>query len=304
MTMNTKRVLWLIASLGAASALSAQSVQFIVLDRQVNFVQTAAGSASLAGPTPYEFLIDLNGTGLTAPPFTFTFKKPEDDTTVYTSYERDVGTEWQAPGPMGSYQFASMAALHSVFPDGSYTIQTSLGNTSALSITNRIGSTNDGFGNTPFIIGTQDGNPVTWEGNKMLVDPTKQLTLTSTVFSTNYVEATGRIGLWLDITEGQEVTNETAPNSFIFNADTVQMQIAANAITPGIYSGGLEFNVVDGSLVDLTTPFGSGANGVAVYTAFTTFSIQAIPEPSTYAAIFGGLACLGVAFKRRRALAG
>src|SRR3972149_4120871 len=103
--MNTKRaLLCLFVSLGAAGTLLAQSVQFIVLDRQVNFVQTTAGSASLAGPTPYEFVIDLNGTGLIAPPFSFTFKKPGDATTVYTSYERDVGTEWQAPGPMGTYQ--------------------------------------------------------------------------------------------------------------------------------------------------------------------------------------------------------
>jgi len=299
--MNTKRVLLLIASLGAASALSAQSVQFIVLDRQVNYVQTAAGSAGLAGATPYEFVIDLNGTGLTAPPFTFTFKKPGDPDTVYASYEQDTGKEWQAP-LSGLGDFSSMASLHSVFPAGTYTIQTNLGNTSALSISNLIGSPNDGFGNTPFVIGTQDGNPVTWAGNKMLVDPTKQLTLTTTTFTTNNSSSDNRIGLWLGgYMFSDDVTNETAPNTFVFSGTSVEMQIAANMLYAGsTYNGGLEFNVVDGALVDLTTPFGSGANGVAVYTAFTSFSIQAIPEPSAYAAIFGAMVLAGVVMGRRR----
>lgn len=296
--MKTKRVLWLIASLGAAGALSAQSVQFVVLDRQVNYVQTAAGSAGLAGATPYEFVVDLNGTGLTSPDFTIV----APSTVVYSSFVRDPGKEWQAPAPEGAYQFASMAALHSVFPDGSYTIQTNLGNTSALSISDLIGTTNDGFGNTPFIIGTQDGNPVTWSGNKMLVDPTKQLTLTTTPFTTNNSSADNRIGLWLGgYMFSDEVTNETAPNSFVFSGTSVEMQISANMLYAGsTYSGGMEFNVVDGTLVNLTTPFGAGANGVAVYTAFTTFSIQAIPEPSTYASILGMLALAGVLMVRRR----
>lgn len=300
--MNTKRALLLIASLGAAGALSAQSVQFVVLDRQVNFVQTAAGSAGLAGATPYEFVIDLNGTGLMAPPFTFTFKKPGDPTTEYTSFVRDPGKEWQAPGPEGAYQFASMAALHSVFPDGSYTIQTNLGNTSGLSIPNLIGGTNDGFANTPFIIATQNSNPVTWSGNRMIIDPTMELTLTSTAFSTNYAVSTGRIGLWVSGNSfNQDQTNETVPDSFIFNSDTVQMQILANSLSAGIYSGALEFNnVVSGGLVDLSGVYGAGAKGVSVYTAFTNFQIQAIPEPSAYAVIAGVLALAGVMVRRRR----
>lgn len=277
----------------------AQSIQFIVVDRQVNYVQSTAGTASLAGANPYEFVIDLNGTSLGS--LTFTFKKPGDAITNYTSFERDPGKEWQAPGPQGAYQFANMASLQSAFPDGAYTIQTNLGTTSLLSIPNLIGGTNDGFANMPFLTGTQNGNPVSWSLGKMLVDPTQELTLTSTTFTTNYVTATGRIGLWLDYgVSGQQVTNETVPNNFIFNAATVQMQIAANTLTPGIYGGGLEFNnVTSGGLVNLNANI-PGANGVGVYTAYTSFQIQAIPEPSTYAAILGVVALGGVMIRRRR----
>lgn len=297
--MKTK-IMLVIAALGAAGSGLAQSIEFVVVDRQVNFVQTVAGSAGLDGATPYEFLIDVNGTSLTAPPFTFTLKKPGDAVTVYTSIERSTGTEWEAPG-FGLRAFSSMANLQSTFPDGAYTIQTNLGNTSALSIPNLIGSTNDGFANTPFIIATQNSNPVTWSGGKMLIDPTQELTLTSTVFADNYVMATGRIGLWLDYgMTGQEVTNETAPGSFIFNAASVQMQILANTLSPGTYNGVLEFNnIVGAGLVDLSATYGAGAKGVSVYTAYTSFQIQAVPEPSTYAAIFGALALLGVLLRRR-----
>jgi hypothetical protein len=301
--MKTIRALMLIVSLGLALALPAQTVEFIVLDRQVNYVQTSAGTAALTAPTPYEFMVDLNGQGLVYPPFTLTFKKPGDSITDYTGYETEPGRTWQAPMSVG--QFASMAGLQSAFPGGTYTIQTNLGNTTALSIPNLIGSANDGMPDTPFLTGTQNGNPVTWSGGKMLVDSTQELTLTSNVFATNYTLPTGRIGVWISGNSfNQEATNETTLNSFVFTADTVQMQILANTLNAGVYSGALEFNnVTSGGLVDLSNPYGAGAVGAAVYTAFTTFqiqTIQAIPEPSTYAAIFGAMALAGAASYRRR----
>jgi len=297
--MKTK-IMLVAAVLVAAGSGTAQTVELVVVDRQVNYVQTVAGSAGLDGAAPYEFVVNLSGQNLGSP-FTLSFKKPGDPVTVYSGYEHTAGTEWQAPVyPTGN--FASMATLHSAFPDGTYTIQAGGFADVTLGIPNLIGSTNDGLANTPFIIATQNSNPVTWSGGKMLVDPTQELTLTSTVFADNYVMATGRIGLWLDYgMTGQEVTNETAPGSFIFNADSVQMQILANTLTPGTYNGGLEFNnIVGAGLVDLSGTYGAGAYGVSVYSAFTTFQIQAVPEPSTYAVIFGGLALVGVVLHRRR----
>jgi hypothetical protein len=293
--MKTKNTLLLVAALGAAGAGVAQTIEFVVVDRQVNYVQTVAGSAALDGAAPYEFVVNMSGTNLGAP-FTLSIKRP--DNTSYAGYEHTAGTEWQAPTyPIGN--FASMALLHGTFPDGVYTIQASGFADVTLSIPNLIGSPNDGFANTPFVIGTQDSNPVTWFGGKMLVDPTKELTLTSTTFTTNYAAGTGRIGLWVD-GGGSEVTNESAPNSFYFSGTSVQMQIAANTLSAGTYTAGMEFNNIVSSLIDLSGTYGSGANGVSVYTAFTTFQIQAVPEPSTYAAVCGALALTGAAIYRRR----
>jgi hypothetical protein len=262
-------------------------------------VQTAAGSAALDGAAPYEFVVNLNGQNLGSP-FTLSIKRP--DNTSYSGYEHTAGTEWQAPVyPVGN--FASMAALHGVFPDGTYTIQAGAFADVTLSIPNLIGSPNDGFANTPFVIGTQDSNPVAWIGGKMRIDPTKELTLTSTTFTTNYAAGTGRISLWAD-GGGDEVTNETAPGTFYFSGTSVQLQVAANTFAPGTYAAGMEFNNIVSSLVDLSGTYGAGAYGVSVYTAYTTFQIEAIPEPSTYAAICGALALAGVVIHRRRRLAG
>lgn len=294
--MKTKHTLFLLAAvLAAPGAGVAQTIELVVVDRQVNYVQTVAGSAALDGAAPYEFVVNLSGQTLGAP-FTLSIKRP--DNTSYSGYEHTAGTEWQAPVyPVGN--FASMALLHGTFPDGVYTIQASGFADVTLSIPNLIGSPNDGFANTPFIIGTQESNPVTWFGGKMLVDPSKELTLTSTTFTTNYAAGTGRIGLWVD-GGGSEVTNEIAPNTFNFSGTSVQLQVAANTFAPGTYAAGMEFNNIVSSLIDLSTPYGAGAYGVSVYTAFTTFQIEAVPEPSTYAVILGALALLSVLIHRRR----
>lgn len=295
--MKTKNTLLLVAALAAVEVGSAQTIELVVVDRQVNYVQTEAGSAALDGASPYEFVININGQNLGSP-FTFSFKKPGDLVTNYSGFEQTAGTELQAPVyPVGN--FGSMAALHSAFPDGTYTIQASGFSDVTLGIPNLIGSPNDGFANTPFVTGTQDGNPVTWIGGKMRIDPTKELTLLTNTYTTNYAAGTGRIGLWTD-GGGDEVTNETAPNTFYFSGTSVQLQVAANTFAPGTYAAGMEFNNVVSSLIDLSGTYGAGAYGVSVYTAYTTFQVEAIPEPSTYAAIAGALALTGAAIYRRR----
>jgi hypothetical protein len=200
--------------------------------------------------------------------------------------------------------------LSTTFPGGNYTISTVSFADITLNIPNLNGTTNDGFGNTPFVVGTQDGNPVAWSGGKMLVDPTKELTLTTTAFTTNNGSANNRIGLNLnnnDLGFNREVTNDTIPPTFTFSGTSVQMQVLSGVggLTAGAtYYGSLEFNVITSLLIDLSTFDAglSGGNGVSVYTAYTDFQIQAIPEPSTCAAIFGALALTGMAIHRRRRL--
>jgi hypothetical protein len=294
---STRVILALITVMAAAAIASAQVIQIVVLDRAANYTQTTAGSSSLNGATPYTTGVFINGSNLNLLT-SFSFKKPGDAVTVYSGASN--GEEWEAP--TSGNAFGSMSDLNTAFGGGVYTISVSGYADSSLTMTNLVGTTNDGLPNTPFVIATQNSNPVTWSGGKMLVDPTLALTITTTTFSTNYTNGQGRIGVGVfgDIPD-QEATNETTPNSFTFSGSSVQLVIDANTFTPGQnYSGDMEFNNIIGSLVDLSTPYGGSAKGIVLYSAFTSFQIQAIPEPSTYAAIFGALALAGVMIHRRR----
>ena len=289
-------------ALFAAAAGSAQTVQIVVLDRNVNYTQTVAGSASLASGTPYEASAFINGSNLNQLS-SFSFKKPGDAVTVYSGTQD--GSEWSAP--TSGNAFSTMSALNTAFGAGTYTISAvrTVGGAysdSSLTMTDLLGTTNDGLPNTPFVIATQGGNPVTWSGGKMLVDPTLSLTLTSTTFTTNFTNGQGRIGLGVfGSIADQETDNEITDGSFTFTGNTAQLVIAANTFTSGqSYNGDMEFNNIQGSLVDLSGIYGGSAKGIVLYSAFTSFQLQAIPEPSTYAAILGALALAGVAIHRRR----
>lgn len=303
--MKTHVRLVISAVLGVPVQLVAQAVELVLVNRQVNHVQVSAGSAAPDGATPYEFWIGIQGQNLTAPAFTFGFKKPGDSVTIYPGIVVATGTEWRAPDPPSSARFAGLGLLDAAFPGGTYSIQTSLGNTT-LDLPNLSGNANDGFASTPYIIATQDGNPVTWTGGIMMVDPTRELTLANGPWTVNNGAGGKRIGLRiggnaLDL----GITNENPVGSYLFSGLTVQMQIPAHTFAAGnIYSGSLEYSRVLGSgpNVDLSATYGAGAIGAPIYTAYTAFAIQAIPEPSTYAAILGVLALAGVMIRRRRKL--
>lgn len=301
--MKTMRALLIFSGAFFAVATgSAQTIQIVVLDRSVDYTQTVAGSASLASATPYEASVFINGTNLNQLS-SVSFKKPGDGLTVYSGVQD--GSEWNAP--TSGNAFSTMSALDTAFGAGAYTMSVvrTVGGAyadSSLTMTDLLGTTNDGLPNAPFVVATQGGNPVTWSGGKMLVDPSLSLTLTSTTFTTNFTNGLGRVGLGVfGSIADQETDNEITDGSFTFTGNTAQLVIAANTFTSGqTYSGDMEFNNIQGSLVDLSGIYGGSAKGIVLYSAFTSFQLQAIPEPSTYAAIFGALALAAVAIHRRR----
>jgi hypothetical protein len=64
-----------------------------------------------------------------------------------------------------------------------------------------------------------------------------------------------------------------------------------------IYKVGLEFNY----FLAVPADFETGTfKAVVINTMTTEFQIQVIPEPATYAELFGVVALVGVMFRRRR----
>lgn len=75
--------------------------------------------------------------------------------------------------------------------------------------------------------------------------------------------------------------------------------VMPNRLTAGqTYYASLQFN---NNNIDYAVPnLGNGNVGYSVINEFEMLAVGAIPEPSTYAAIFGGLALAGAMIHRRR----
>jgi hypothetical protein len=149
-------------------------------------------------------------------------------------------------------------------------------------------------------INATSGSIIGWSGSTLQVTPGTMLDLTTSTFA-NWQSGSAalfnHIGLFV-VHNG----SETQAESFSDGANTYFSSGIGNnnfasmsgvTIASGFYTVELEFNAI----ADIDNSYG---NAIALYTARTTFSIQAIPEPSAYAAILGALTLAGVMIHRRR----
>jgi hypothetical protein len=123
------------------------------------------------------------------------------------------------------------------------------------------------------------------------------LTVQTNAFTTNFNASANHIGI-----NGDSFTTNVSTESFNSATDNLSLNISAASFLDGSSTKSieLEFN----NLIDLfsNTPV-SGAQSISAFTSATRISIQVIPEPSTYATIFGGMALTGVMiFRRRRSM--
>jgi hypothetical protein len=139
------------------------------------------------------------------------------------------------------------------------------------------------FPNSPEITGG------TWSGGRLLIDPTQNYTLNFTGFSA--FGAGDKISLSISGSgsNGHDDGSSSAVTSFLITAGDF-------VLVPG-NTARAELNFIN--VIDTDTSI-TGATGFTAYVTILSFEIQAIPEPSTYAAIFGGLALVGVMIHRRR----
>lgn len=303
--MKTTRTLLVFAgTIFAAAFVQAQVIpDFMAVDARHNNVQTGWSSttpqtysAGTAGPYSFEVSVEGNTndlSGNTAPTFTL----PGGATYAGSTTLALNGTDWRRSAYYSSSPFSTD------FPNGTYTI-TQPGASPGTVTLNLAG---DFFPITPVV--TITGGSGTWVGNVLQVTAGTTLTLTTNTFGWDGagVETNGalanHIGLFLSH-NGTEVANvERFSNGAdpYFSSGTGNPNFATISnytFTSGGYFVETEFNAI--SSIDQSYV---GATGVALYTARTTFSIQVVPEPSTFAEIFGLVALTGVVFNRRRRLA-
>jgi hypothetical protein len=272
--MKTMRTLLVFAgTIIAAAFVSGQTVtEFIIAKINDNYQtqngSTVAGDLYNQGDTdPYGIFAQVTGTGLTG---TYTFTPPGGSAINISTVETG------ALAYENAFAYATSGALNTAFADGDYSMQINtsggLQNITLFSLTGSV------YPNVPEITGA------TWSGGKLFIsDPTQAYTLNFTAFS----GMGGGDKIMLGIDDVFDTSSTSSVTSFI---------IPANSFTFGqTTSGELNFAKV----IDTDTSI-AGATGFTAYVSILSFQIQVIPEPSTYAAIFGGLALAGVMIHRRR----
>lgn len=286
----------------AAAGLSAQYVapDFFSVDLQKRFFQTGSGtttpepySAGVMGPYSFVVSVESNSGDLSGNP------APTVSATagLYNGGSTPLGAQgsnWR----ITTYYTGSVALLAD-FPDATTFTLSQLEPPStphSVSVT----LTGSYAVPTPFVnYSVVSGSVIGWSGSTLQVTPGTVLDLTSNAF-TGW-ETNGALfnhaGLFVEhnsIGTQAETFSDGANPYFSSGTGNPNFLTMTNlSIVSGTYYVELEFNAV----ADIDTSYGTG---VALYTSRTSFSIEAIPEPSTYAALLGAVALVAVGSRRRR----
>jgi PEP-CTERM motif len=180
-----------------------------------------------------------------------------------------------------SATYPTLAALDAAFPDGNYQFSIPTTSGTALTYTPTLTQTGNFAAAVPIISNT------TWSGPSLTLDYTVANTI-----SWNNPGAVSDMQLAIFGSSGDVL-------SFYYSGGGVTSQIiAANSLNPNeSYVAGLVFQNYTTDTTQIP-----GVNGLSYNTIRTNFGI--VPEPSTCAMLVGGLGLLGLAVRRRPAIAG
>lgn len=281
------RCLTIAAALGATACLPAQ-IDFVFISKLVDYNQTDASTVT-AIANPYLIVASIDGSGVSSTyPVSPTVAVPvgSPGTITLTFDVNDNAWGFESAG------YADQTALNAAYGSGNYTFQSSSFSSIALNLTNT-----DLYPNAPrATITTNTGQGFTWSGGSLIVDPNlfTTLTLTTNAFSTNFSATANHIGI-----HGDGFTSEVGAESFNTSAQTLSLNVSAASFLSG--QSTKQFEIEFNNLITYTANVPNiGAESISAFTAVTTFGVQVIPEPSTYAVIVGGLALGGAMVHRRR----
>lgn len=294
------------ASLSALTAFAVTpSVQYFTLLKSQNFVQTETGVSTMPyNPAmdlyPWRFESDINGTALDpsnpAAPNTVTTPVPST-TTSFDLTPPDLTHGWQyRPG------FDSQTAMDTALKNGTYSV--SLANGAATPF--NVALSGDLYPNSTMATLT-GGN---WVGNVYQINPADAWTLNTGTYVDNFLFSNARIEI--DIWGGGiDFTKDAgAASMYPYSGTDLSATMDLNSTDAGAptflagntYVVDIRFSrIVDYQDIGVALGQAAGsAHSVGLYESSLSFSIQAIPEPSTYAAMAGALALAVAAWRRRR----
>lgn len=297
---------FLVAAAASLSALTAfaQTIQYFTLMKSQDSVQTDASTVTAMpyNPAmdlfPAQFEAEINGTALDP-------THPAPPNHVTTPAGTVTGFDLAAPDGSHGWQyrsgFTSKSAMDSALASGTYAV--SLANGAATTF--NLGLTGDSYPNTPFA--TLTGG--TWAGNVYEIDPANAWTLNTGTYSTNFLFSNARIEI--DIWGGGIDFNKSAgaASGHPYSASDTHASLDLDSSEPPTFLAGNTY-VVDirfSRIIDYQDISGDigqdvgSAFGVSMYESMLSFSVQAVPEPSAYAALAGVLSLGFVAWRRWRA---
>lgn len=302
MHKSTRSVLLAASALLAVCSATAQVPDLLIVERLAEYNQTTASAPSLVG---YRFdvavnnLADADISGITAPTVGLVAGSTAPTTIAST---HNGGTlvyndgEWRYGSPNGwGVSNPNLTNLNTLFANGPTTV-TVEGNTYTLD-TN--GAADDQAFLVP-VVPTLTFSGGAWSGGKYVIDVSQTLTITTNNWSGFTTAGIGGfMSVGLDDLNETRIFSRIAPTAFAGNINegvtSATFTVAANTLTAGQdYSGSATF----ARFVSQDTSQ-AGMFAVAWWANETNFTVSAIPEPSTYAAL-AGLGALGLAFWRRR----
>lgn len=275
--MKTMRFLFVFAgALAAAAFVSGQTITEYRIGKIYDLTQTSI-SGSSAGANPYGFFAEVAGSGFSG---TYRFFTPGGT----APSPQDLAPDDGQMRFEDDFAYPDISTLNSVYANGTYTFDVPNNGGSGPQSTT-ISLTGDAF---PNAFSITNG---TWVGGYLQIDPTQNYTITFNAFS-GMTDGVDVILLGIDAGYDQH-TSTAGTTSFLIPANSF-------SLAPGNTTSA---ELVFARVVDVGTDFGvsPGLSG-GIYATIVSFQIQAIPEPSTYAAFFGGLALVGVVIHRRRKL--
>ena len=172
-----------------------------------------------------------------------------------------------------------------------------------------------GYYNPATTLFTISGVTGTWSGSTFYFNPASVTSFTVTINSYSAANPGGHYGAFFqvaDITSGYSYLGEvgTGPDADATPFDTPVFTFTRGAALDGGDDDDTTYGFTTGTrleleagffnVIGLTTSAIGDAQQAFIVGNTTSFTLAAIPEPSTYAAIFGALALAGVVIHRRR----